>query len=318
VVVKFMDQVRLVLREGRYAHSTIAAYSYWVRQFIFFHGMRHPSGMGAEEVVAYLNHLTVDRKVAAATHNQALNALVFLYRNVLDVPLPTAMGGLRPASRRKRPPVVLSHVEAMSIIDEMKELRRLPVQLMYGAGLRVGEVLKLRVKDVDFGNRRLLVYGAKNQDRATLLPESLMDAVQAQMDRAQQRFLRDVKEGGGSAGLPHALAAKLPAAHRQFRWQFLFPSSKTHRNEQSGLRGRGHWHPSPVQKGVKLATAAAGVNKRVTCHTFRHSFATELLRRGTDIRTIQKLLGHASVQTTMIYTHVLDLGPYGVRSPIDL
>ena len=316
-VVRFMERVRVSMAAERYAQSTIDGYCGWIRAFILFHGKRHPSEMGAEEVVAFLNHLTVEREVAAATQNQALNALVFLYRRVVQVPLPEEMVGLQRARRRRRPPVVLSHEEAIRVIDAVDVELRLPVQLLYGAGLRIGEAMALRIKDVDLANRRLLIYGAKNRDRESVLPESLRETLEVQMQRAEGRFVRDRETGGGSVVLPEALARKLPQAHLELRWQFLFPASRTMHNPQTGLEGRWCAHESPVQKAVRRAVARAGVRKRVTCHTFRHSFATELLRGGTDIRTIQKLLGHSSVKTTMIYTHVLDLGPYRVRSPLD-
>ena len=315
--MKFMDRVRIVMAEKRLADSTCRSYCGWVRSYIRFHGVRHPREMGGEEVVAYLNHLAVERKVAAGTQNQALNALVFLYRNVLGAPLPDAMEGLTPAKRRKRPPVVLSHQEALRIIEALDPDVRLPVKLMYGAGLRVGEALSLRIKDVDLEVGRLMVYEAKQKDRYTVMPVSLRESLEVQIERARVRFEKDVAAGAGSVRLPEALARKLPAAHRELRWQFLFPASRLTLNEGTGIEGRWHAHRSPVQKAVRNATERAGINKRVTCHTFRHTFATEQLRGGTDIRTIQRLLGHTSVKTTMIYTHILNRGPLGVVSPLD-
>ncbi len=315
--MRLMEKVRHTMKARRYALATQKSYGSWIKRYLFFHELRHPIEMGAQEVIAFLNFLAVEKRVSASTQNQALNALVFLYREVLQAPLPTDMKGLQAAHRRKRPPVVLTHEEALAIIQAVEPGVRLVVQLMYGSGLRVGEAVGLRIKDVDLGNRRLLVFDAKQRDRETILPQSLSAALEAQIEAVLDRFERDRRDGGGSVVLPEALHRKLKADHDP-RWQFLFPASCLLLNPQTGLKGRWHLHESSVQKAVKRATVLYGVNKRVTCHTFRHTFATQLLKTGTDIRTIQKLLGHASVETTMIYTHVLDLGPYGVRSPIDV
>ena len=273
--------------------------------------------LSPREVVAFLNHLTVERSLASSTFNQALNAIVFLYREVLIQPLPEDMEGLKPARRRRRVPVVLDKAEARSVLASFNPRYRLVAELMYGAGLRVGEAVSLRIKDVDFANHRLCVVDAKGRDRQALLPRSSRAPLERQISEAIRVHERDRARGLGSVILPTALFRKYPGAHTEARWQFLFPAQRLSPNPQSGSRGRWHLHSSPVQKAMKEACRFEGLTKLVTCHSLRHSFATELLRSGTDIRTIQELLGHRHLQTTMIYTHVLDLGPYGVRSPID-
>lgn len=315
--MRFMDQVRETMRKERKAHATIKTYCQWIRRFIRYHDLTHPKEMGGDEVVAYLNHLVLEKGVAAATQKQALNALVYMYKAVLEDPLPTDMEGLQPGKRRRRRPVVLCHQECVALIDAVPEKVRLPVQMLYGAGLRVGEALSIRIKDVDLPGRRVIVYDGKNRDRETVVPETLIEPIEGQIRRAERRWRKDLAANGGSVMLPDALHAKLPGAHVNLQWQFLFPSTRARVNPTTGRTGRWHLHRSPVQKAVKRAAAQVGITKRVTCHTLRHSFATELLRTGVDIRTIQRLLGHANVKTTMIYTHVLDRGPFGVRSPLD-
>ena len=305
------------MRSRQYSRRTKKSYWYWVRYFIFFHGKRHPAEMGAEEVSAFLSWLATDRDVAAATQNQALSALLFLYKHVLGQDLPWMQGLIR-AQRPVRLPTVLSEAEVRRMLEPLEGSERLMVGLLYGAGLRQIECLTLRVKDVDFAYRQILVRDGKGaKDRVTMLPENLVQGLQAHLGRVRALHQRDLKDGCGEVWLPNALSRKYPRAAREWGWQFVFPSHNRCADPETGVVRRHHLHPDTLSRIVKRAARAAGIVKPVSCHTLRHSFATHLLERGHDIRTVQELLGHSDVSTTMIYTHVMNKGARGVKSPLD-
>jgi len=312
---RLREQVRQVIRTRRYSRRTEKSYWYWIRYFIRFHGMRHPAAMGESEVRAFLTWLATERNVAAATQNQALNALVFLYARVLERPL-GEIGRVVRAKRPPRLPVVLTHPEVRSVIERLDEPYRLMVSLMYGAGLRVTECARLRVKDLDCTRRVITVRDGKGgKDRTTLLPEPLLPRLHERIDMITAGR-RAALGTGVPASLPFALRRKYPNAPTSLQWQWLFPSAGVCQDDDGSVV-RHHIHVSSVQKAVRRAVRASGVSKPAGCHTFRHSFATELLRRGTDIRTVQELLGHADLRTTQVYTHVLGRGFAGVTSPLD-
>jgi integron integrase len=301
----------------RYSPRTVKAYRGWIRRYLAFHRWRHPRHLAADEVTAYLSHLALEGKVSASTQNQALAALLFLYRGLLEIDLPW-LDGLVRAPRPKRLPTVLTPNEVRAVLDAMEGTTQLMAKLLYGAGLRLLECARLRVKDVDLASRTLLVREAKgDKDRHAVLPASLVAPLEAQLERVRDLHARDLEDGAGWVELPHAFAQKSPRAGHELRWQWVFPATRPYRERATGQRRRHHLHETVLQKAVRAAAERAGLTKRVTTHTFRHSFATHLLERGTDIRTIQELLGHASIQTTMVYTHVLNRGPLGVRSPLD-
>jgi integron integrase len=307
----------MAIRRLHYSRRTEETYVYWIKRFIFFSGKRHPSVMGAAEVTAFLNHLAADRKVAAATQNQALAALLFLYKEVLGQPLPW-LDALDRARRPARMPTVLTRREVERILAAMRGTKWLMASLLYGAGLRLRECLKLRVKDVDFDYRQILVRDGKGaKDRVTMLPGSLVEPLRAHLRRVKALHERDLARGHGDVELPHALVRKYPKAPYEWAWKFVFPSHKLSVDPETGAVRRHHVYENFIIRGLKDAVRAAGIAKHVSCHTLRHSFATHLLERGYDIRTVQELLGHVSVETTMIYTHVLNRGGRGVASPLD-
>ena len=298
----------------RYSPRTVEVYVGWVRRYIEFHGRRHPREMGEPEIAAYLSGLATHRRVAAGTQNQALAAILFMYRHVLEMPMSVGSGVVR-AKRPRRLPVVLTQDEVWRVLREMAGAERLAAVLLYGSGLRLMECLTLRVKDVDFASREITVRGGKGQkDRQTILPASVADDLTAHLRRVQRLFARD-RERGGRVALPDGLERKYPSASREWGWQWVFPASRVYTGAD-GKRHRHHLHETVVQRAVKDAVRASGITKRASCHTFRHSFATHLLQAGYDIRTIQALLGHTDIRTTMIYTHVANTG-LGVRSPAD-
>jgi integron integrase len=300
-----------------YSIRTEDAYVQWIKRFILFHGKRHPLEMGESEVEAFLNHLAVEGNVAASTQNQALSALLFLYKFVLDRPLRDRIDVLR-AKRPRRLPVVLTRAEVRAILTQLDDHKHLMACLLYGSGLRLMECLRLRIKDVDFGQNHILVRDGKGQkDRVTLLPRSLIEPLESQIALVRRLHERDLGEGFGRVYLPHALAEKYPNADRQFGWQYLFPAPQRSIDPRTGIERRHHLGETALQKVIRGAVRRAGIVKPASCHSLRHSFATHLLEGGQDIRTVQELLGHKDVSTTMIYTHVLNQGPLGVRSPID-
>ncbi len=312
---KLMDRVKATMRVKRYSLRTEKSYCYWIRYFIRFHGIKHPAGMGAPEVKAFLEHLAVERHVAAATQNQALNALVFLYRHVLEQPL----GDIGEFSRAKRPrrlPVVLSHEEVMRVLSHLSGTMHLMGTLMYGSGLRLIETCRLRVRDIDFERQIITVRAGKgDKDRTTLLPGICIPALQQYMSTAKRQLDYRLQHDNVPVTLPHALDRKYPNAGVSLAWQWLFPASRPCFDD-AGKVVFHHIHPSAVQKAIKQAMRAASLPRPGSCHTLRHSFATQLLSQGTDIRTVQEVLGHKSVETTQIYTHVLGKGFAGVRSPL--
>jgi integron integrase len=314
---RLLDQVRDAIARRHYSYRTEQSYIHWIKRFIYFSDKRHPRDMGAPEVTAFLSHLARDRDVAAATQNQALSALLFLYKEVLGQALPW----LEQIERAKRParlPTVLSVAEVQRLLAQMQGAKWLMASLLYGAGLRLRECLKLRVKDIDFDYRQIMVRDAKGgKDRVTMLPGTVIEALQQQLVRAKALHERDLASGHGDVELPDALFRKYPKAPYEWGWKFVFPSHKLSTNPRTGAIRRHHVFENYLVRGVKEASRAARIAKHVSCHTLRHSFATHLLERGQDIRTVQELLGHSSVETTMIYTHVMNKGGRGVASPLD-
>jgi len=315
--MKLLDQVREELRVRHYAIRTERTYIDWVKDYIFFHGTRHPKDMGGAEIKQFLTHLAVDRNVTAVTQNQALCALLFLYRHVLKRDVGT-LGEVVRAKRPTRLPVVLTVEEVDALLAGTDGVCGLVAQLMYGTGMRILEALRLRVKDIDFARGLITIREGKgDKDRSAVLPERLIPALKDQLDFARQLHQKDLAEGFGTVYLPHALAEKYIKANRDWIWQYVFPASRLSVDPRSGVRQRHHLEESWVQTAIRKAARAAGIQKPVHSHTLRHSFATHLLESGSDIRTVQELLGHVDVSTTMIYTHVLRSGPLGVRSPLD-
>ena len=314
---KLLDRLREELRVRHLSIRTEDAYVDWARRFILFHGKRHPNEMGAAEVSAFLGHLAVERQVAASTQNQAKAALLFLYRVGLGQDLPW-LDDVVQAKRSRRIPVVLTPGEVRKLLDQMDGCMGLVARLLYGTGMRLMEGLRLRVKDLEFERRELLVRDGKGgKDRVTMLPDSLAAALRAQLEQARLLHEQDLAEGLGEVVLPDALAVKFKSAARAWGWQWVFPSALRSVDPRSGKQRRHHLHAESVQKAVRLAARAAELVKPVTPHVLRHSFATHLLMAGQDIRTVQELLGHKDVETTMIYTHVLNRGGLGVTSPLD-
>lgn len=318
---KLLDRVRASLRVRHYSVRTEEAYVGWIRRYILFHGKRHPADMGAAEVEAFLTALAVEGRVAASTQNQAMAALLFLYQHVLEKPL-GSIDALR-AKRPKRLPVMLSRDEVRAVLGRIEGVHRLMAELMYGSGLRLLECCRLRVKDVDFDRRQIVVREGKgDKDRVVPLPASVVERLHGQIEAVRHRHQGDVALGLGRVWLPTALAGKFPNADRELGWQYLFPSSRLNLDPRAEpgsppTRRRHHVDENHIQKKVHAAVLAAGLAKRASCHTLRHSFATHLLEAGADIRTVQELLGHRDVSTTMIYTHVLQRGACGVVSPLD-
>ena len=314
---RLLDGVRDALRVRHYSRRTEHAYVGWIRRYILFHGKRHPADMGAEEVSRFLSSLAVEGRVAASTQNQALAALLFLYGPVLGVELPWLDGMVR-AARPPRLPVVLSREEVRAVLVAMHGVPRLMGVLLYGAGLRLLECAQLRVKDVDFAANQIVVRNGKgDRDRVTLLPALARVPLERHLERVRAQHARDLASGAGWIALPHALSRKYPNAGREWPWQWVFPATRTYVEPVTRQRRRHHLHETVVQRAVYRAVREAGLAKRASCHTFRHSFATHLLEDGYDMRTVQELLGHRDVRTTMIYTHVVNRGPGAVRSPID-
>jgi integron integrase len=314
---RLMRQVRLAIRARHYSIRTESTYVDWIRRFIRFHGMRHPRELGAREVTAFLSHLAADRDVSSSTQNQAKSAVLFLYRHVLEVKFPW-LDEVIAAKARRRLPVVLTPREVRALLQELSGTAALVASLLYGTGMRLLEGLRLRVKDIEFERRELIVRSGKGgKDRVTVLPENLIAPLQQQLAAAHARHLEDLAAGYGEVWLPDALVLKYPQVSRAWGWQWVFPGATISTDPRSGVRRRHHLNEASVQKAVSLAARRAGIHKPCSPHILRHSFATHLLQAGYDIRTVQELLGHADVSTTMIYTHVLNKGGRGVRSPLD-
>lgn len=314
---KLLPRMRANLRLRHFSPRTEEAYTAWVKRFVKFHRLEHPDRMGEAEVTAFLSHLAVERRVAPSTLTQALAALQFLYREILRRPL--AIGNVIPRPRAPvRLPVVLTPDEVRRVLAELSGTQRLIGMVLYGSGLRLLECLTLRVKDVDLdGGEIRLRRGKGAKDRVTVLAEALREPLRAHLARVRALYDRDLASGGGWVELPGGLGNKYPNAGRTWPWQWVFPARRQYTDRIGGQRRRHHLHESAVQRAVASAALRSGINKRATCHTFRHSFATHLLEAGSDIRTVQELLGHRDVSTTMLYTHVLNRGRLGVRSPLD-
>lgn len=314
---KLLDQMLDAVRVRGLGSRTGEAYVRWARQYILYHGRRHPATLGENEVTAFLTHLAVERGLSPSSQNQAASGLAFLYRHVLGIDLPWVTDMVR-ARRKKREPVVLSTGEVQRLLGALSGDSRLVASILYGSGLRLLEGLSLRVKDVDLGRGELVVRSGKGgKDRRTILPGSLRGPLEAQVRRVAELHERDLRRGRGWVALPNALGRKFPNAGRELAWQWLFPATRHYLDEETGQRRRHHLHESAVQRKVHAAVRAAGIHKHASCHTLRHSFATHLLASGCDIRRLQALLGHTDVRTTMIYLHIIDKDGIGIRSPID-
>ncbi|MCX5839294.1 MAG: integron integrase [Deltaproteobacteria bacterium] len=315
--MKLLDQVRDVLRKRHYSIRTEQVYVDWIKRYIFFHEKRHPLEMGAQEISRFLSHLATERNVAASTQNQALNAILFLYRQVLQ----KEIGDLGPTERARKPerlPTVMSRGEAGKLLAAMTGIHQLMAKILYGCGLRLMECVRLRIKDVDFDQSQIIVRDGKGmKDRATMLPEQLKPLLTEQIKRVCILHEQDLRGGLGEVYLPYALERKYPQAARELIWQYVFPADRISVDPRSGRKRRHHIGEDGLQRAVQRAARTAGFTKPVSPHTFRHSFATHLLEAGYDIRTVQELLGHKDVSTTMIYTHVMKRGGMGVKSPLD-
>ncbi len=315
---RLLDQVRRRLRAEHLSLSTEKTYVSWIRRFILYHGKRHPKEMAEPEINAFLSHLAADRQVSASTQNQALSAILFLYRKVLEIELGD-FGDVIRARRPRRLPVVLTRVEVQNAFEAIdSDANRLILQLLYGTGMRLREGLRLRVKDLDFEYNQITVRDGKGfKDRVTMLPQMVKPRIVQHLKGVRSLHQQDLQQGRGRVYLPYALARKYPSAPAEWGWQFVFPAPNFSRDPRSGVIRRHHRHERAIQRSFKRAVRKAGIVKHAHIHTLRHSFATHLLHSGKDIRTVQELLGHKSVKTTEIYTHVLNRGGQGVQSPLD-
>lgn len=314
---KLLEQVRIEIRRRNYSYKTELAYTNWIKRLVKFHKYKHPEILGKSEIVEFLNYLASDKNVAASTQNQALCAIVFLYEHILGQPIGT-LDNLKRAKKPKRLPVVLSKNEVARVMQHLSGVKKLIVQLLYGSGFRISEVLRLRVHDVDFEFQQIIVRNSKGlRDRVTILPQRLQPLLETHIQKVKNLHAMDLKKGYGSVVLPKALRRKYPNAETEFGWQYIFPSKTRAKDPRSGKWQRYHISESTIQKAVKEAVTKAVIHKKVTCHTFRHSFATHLLQNGYDIRTVQELLGHKNLKTTMIYTHVINKGGNYIKSPVD-
>lgn len=314
---KLIDQLKEEIRRRNYSYSTEKTYSQWIIRFVRFHNLTHPSELYEKDIVVYLNYLANQRNVAASTQNQALSAIIFLYEHILKTPL-KRLQKLKRAKKPKTLPVVLTEKEALLIVNSLDGVHHLVISLIYGAGLRISEALRLRILDVDFDYKQITVRNGKGlKDRVTMLPDSLVTNLQSHIKKIAALHSQDLAKGFGETILPNSLSKKYPSAPSQFKWQYLFPSKLRRKDPRSGILHRYHMSPKYIRNSVQKKAKENQIQKHVTPHTFRHSFATHLLKNGYDIRTVQELLGHKSVKTTMIYTHVLNRGGKGVKSPLD-
>ena len=314
---KLLDQVRQIIRIKHYSLRTEESYVNWIKRFIFFHDKKHPKEMREKEIGQFITHLAKDKKVSASTQNQALCAIVFLYKNILKIELENTIS-IYWSKRPKKLPVVFTKDEAIKVLYNLKGVHWFVGMLLYGSGLRLTESLELRVKDIDFGYKQIVVRNSKGEkDRTTMLPEKVIEPMKKHLQKVKQIHEEDLKNGYGTVYLPYAIERKYSNAKYDWGWQYVFPASRISTDPRSGIQRRHHLHDTVIQKAVKQSIRNAGINKHASCHTFRHSFATHLLESGYDIRTIQELLGHKNVETIMIYTHVINQGGKGVRSPAD-
>ena len=314
---RLLDQVRDRIRMKHYSIRTEQAYASWIKRFILFHNKKHPKDMGKQEIESFLTHLALDLNVASSTQNQAFNAILFLYNQVLHQPLEDTISAVR-AKKPRRLPTVMTNDEALAVLSALSGIHQLMAKLLYGSGLRLMECIRLRVKDIDFGMNQIMVRDGKGKiDRVTMLPESVNSDLKEHLKRVKTIHDNDLNRGYGRVFLPYALGRKYPNADREWGWQYVFPSSSLSKDPRTGATRRHHVHESSLQKAVKKAVRLVRISKPASCHTFRHSFATRLLENGYDIRTVQELLGHKGVNTTMIYTHVLNKGGRAVTSPLD-
>lgn len=314
---ELLDQAQNKLRQKQYAYRTEQSYMYWIKQYTNFHDKTHPKELGDTAIEQFLTHLATEKNAASSTQNQALSALLFLYRDVLEISIETDFAYVG-ARRKERIPVVLTPSEVQRVLGFMVGTQKLIAQILYGSGLRINECVRLRVTDIDFEQRHLQVRDGKGaKDRLTVLPETLVTDLKLNLERVAQIHERDLDKGFGRVYLPQALARKFPNAEKKWIWQYIFPSQKISPSREDQVMRRNHISPAAVQQAVRKAATIAKIPKHITPHTFRHSFATHLLETGYDIRTVQELLGHKNVQTTMIYTQMLDKEPKAVRSPLD-
>lgn len=312
-----LENMRAVIRLHHYSLRTEQSYIHWVKRFILYHKKRHPSEMGEREITGFLTYLAVNRKVSASTQNQALSAILFLYKKVLNLKLEWLDGVVR-ARRPQHLPVILARNEIKQILEEMQGVNGLIANMLYGTGMRKMECLRLRVQDVDFSYRQIVVRSGKgDKDRITVMPDILIDPLLKHLEKVRRTHNNDLDEGYGEVYLPYALERKYPNAGKSWKWQFIFPATRRSVDPYTGLIRRHHWYETNISRAIREALHKTGINKRVSVHTLRHSFATHLLEDGYDIRTVQELLGHKDVKTTQIYTHVLNKGSRGVRSPLD-
>jgi len=314
---KLLDRIKREVRRRNYSYSTEKSYCQWVVRYVQYHNLTHPRDLGNRDIVRYLNYLANDCNLAASTQNQALSALIFLYEHVLQIPV-GELKNLKRAKKPKRLPVVLSKEQALAVINELDGVNQMVLELIYGAGLRVSEALGLRIQDVDFDYRQITVWNGKGRkDRITMLPDRVIPKLENHIEKVRLLHRADLNKGYGKTILPNALSKKYPGAENKFIWQYLFPAKYRRRDPRSGVRHRYHISARNIRRELNRVSKKLDIPKRVTPHTFRHSFATHLLQGGYDIRTVQELLGHKSVKTTMIYTHVLNRGGKGVKSPLD-
>lgn len=315
---KLMDRLHMAFRARHYSRRTEESYAHWIKRFIFFHNLKHPREMAEPEINSFLTHLAVNDRVSPSTQNQALSALLFLYRHVIGREVGD-LGELIRARKTRHLPVVMTRDEVKSVIDNLFGDKRIIATLLYGAGLRLMECLTLRVQDIDFDLSQVTVRGGKgDRDRVTMLPHAAKEPLRDHLRKVKALHDGDLRDGWGRVELPSALELKYPAAATSWKWQWVFPQERRWRNPDTRQEGRHHIDESLVQRAVREAVARAGLTKRASYHTFRHSFATHLLESGYDIRTVQELLGHRDVKTTMVYTHVLNRGPGAIRSPLDM
>ena len=314
---KLLHQVRDRLRLKHYSIRTERSYTGWIRRYILFHDKKHPKDMGEREIENFLTYLAVDQKVAQSTQNQALNAIIFLYREVLGIELNDPINAIR-AKRPQRLPTVLTQAEVKKLLNAMSGTHRIMAMLLYGSGLRLMECIRLRVKDIDFEMNQIIVRDGKGaKDRVTLLPDNVRSDLTVHLEWLKTLHQDDLSKGFGAVFLPYALERKYKSAHRKWIWQYVFPAKSLSKDPRSNSVRRHHLHQNTLQKAVKQAVARVKITKQATCHTLRHSFATHLLENGYDIRTVQELMGHSDVSTTMIYTHVLNRPGVSVKSPVD-